>query len=75
MKVWIVEDTNLNKEVVGSAEKAYEVIKWWLMEVFDRPEDADELTAALAELDEGYKDYPDNFAVEDFAWAEAYNVT
>ena len=74
MKVWIVEDTEFHKEVVGSAEKAYNLIKTWLIETFDRLEDAEERTAALAELDEDYEKYPDSFAVENFAWAESYIV-
>ena len=74
MKVWIVEDTELNRVIVDSAEKAYKVIKEWLIETFDRLEDADERTAALAELDEDYKKYPDGFGVENFAWADSYNI-
>ena len=74
MKVWVVEDTEFNKEVVGSAEKAYEVIKGWIEEVFDTPALAETKKGALAELDEDYKNYPTDFAVENFAWAVAYDV-
>ena len=72
MKVWLVEDTEFNKDIVGSAEKAYNIIKGWIE--YDVPEDEAERNEMLQELEQDYAEYPNNFGVTDYAWASAYEV-
>ena len=74
MVVWLVEDTEYNKEIVDSAEKAYNIIKGWIEEEYDAPEDEAERNEMLQELNENYKLYPNGFWVDDYAWADVYKV-
>ena len=74
MVVWIVEDTEYNKEIVNSAEKAYNIIKDWIEEKYDAPEYKAMKDEMLQELEQDYAKYPDNFGVSDYAWADVYEV-